>query len=459
MTPSLGPALPGFTTARTAEQPAASGKKDDTGFGEMVHGGASPAHSEKQPPAEPGSRDPRWSKLAAELAAKAGEDEPRPASKARTTPSGSSAAKSMKDGKDAGTDKDAYADAPAAEPGATPLDEHLALLMAFHDLRHFSTSAKTADQSAAGTGQDATVVGQLPPKAYRQKSAAGGDGLEPMAKPERVSLVDVPLTKLDGRLIRDAAGTPKHDSTIAAGPLPEVPAEVPGVETKQAAPQLKSIADLQSSLRSEPGKQQSAAARIDVVSERSFPAPPQAPISQAALNVIGAISADGGPNQALSTASATAQLTGSVAVPTHVLKIELHPAELGMVTAHLRLSGEQLSIELKPETHGAYRRLSSDGEAILKSLRGLGFEVDKVTILQPSVAIPSTTRTDATASASAAPGRDPSSFQPGNSSGGNSGAGGQQPGQQSARGNHDEAQAHGRAASPSRERAGGDVFI
>ncbi|TPL86366.1 flagellar hook-length control protein FliK [Mesorhizobium sp. B2-3-13] len=458
MTPSLGPALQGFTAVRTAEQPAASGKKDDTGFGEMVHGGASPAHSEKQPPAEAGSRDPRWTRLAAELAAKAGEDKPMPAGKARATPSGSSAAKSMKDGKDAGTDKDADAEAPAADPGATPLDGHLPLLMAFHDLRHFSTSTKSADSSASETGQGSAIDGQLPSKAYRQKSAAGRDGLEPMSEPERVSLVDGPLTKLDGRLVRDATGAPKHDNAIVAGPLPEAPAEVPSMETEQAAPQLKSIADLQSSLRSEPGKQQSAAARIDVVSERSFPAPPQAPMSQAALNVIGAISADGGPNKTLSTASATAQLTGSVAVPTHVLKIELHPAELGMVTAHLRLSGEQLSIELKPETHDAYRRLSSDSEAIVKSLRGLGFEVDKVTIMQPSVAISSTTRTDTTASVSAAPGRDPSSFQPGNSGGGNNGAGGQQSGQQSARGNHDEAQAHGRAASPSRERTG-DIFI
>ncbi|KAA3451809.1 flagellar hook-length control protein FliK [Mesorhizobium sp. SARCC-RB16n] len=458
MTPSLGPALPGVTAARTAEQPAAPGKNDDTGFGKMVHGSPSPANSEKQPPAEASSRDPRWSRLAAGLAANAGEDEPMPAWKARTTPTGSPAAKSMKDGKDAGTE-DADADAQAAESGAPPLDGHLPLLMAFHDLRHFSTSAKSADSTASETGQGAAVIGQLPSKVYRQKSAAGSDGLEPMSKPERVSLVDGPLTKLDGQLVRDAAGAPRHDNTIAAGPLPEAPIEVPGVETKQAPPQLKSVADLQSSLRSEPGKQQSTTARIDVVSERSFPAPPQAPMSQAALNVIGAISADGGPNQALSTASATAQLTGSVAVPTHVLKIELHPAELGMVTAHLRLSGEQLSIELKPETHDAYRRLSSDSEAIVKSLRGLGFEVDKVTILQPSVAVPSTTRTDTTASVSAAPGRDPSSFQPGNSGGGNGGAGGQQSGQQSARGSHDDAQAHGRAASPSRERAGGDIFI
>ncbi|WP_245490865.1 flagellar hook-length control protein FliK [Mesorhizobium sp. M7A.F.Ca.CA.004.04.2.1] len=222
---------------------------------------------------------------------------------------------------------------------------------------------------------------------------------------------------------------------------------------------MKSIEDVQSSMRPEAGKQSLPTARIDVVSERSFPAPPQSPISQAALNVINAIATDAGPQKALSASPTPTHLASSVAVPTHVLKIELHPAELGMVTANLRLSGEQLSIELKPETHDAYRRLSADSEAIVKSLRGLGFEVDKVTILQPSVAVPATTRADATAPMAAATGRDPASFQPGNSGSGNGGAGGQQPGQQSSGKRNDDAQDYGRGTSPARERAGSDIFI
>ncbi|RVB13857.1 flagellar hook-length control protein FliK, partial [Mesorhizobium sp. M7A.F.Ca.CA.004.05.1.1] len=107
----------------------------------------------------------------------------------------------------------------------------------------------------------------------------------------------------------------------------------------------------------------------------------------------------------------------------------------------------------------AYRRLSADSEAIVKSLRGLGFEVDKVTILQPSVAVPATTRADATAPMTAATGRDPASFQPGNSGSGNGGAGGQQPGQQSSGKRNDDAQDYGRGTSPARERAGSDIFI
>jgi chemotaxis protein MotD len=462
MTTSLGSALPGFASARaTPEQPAANGKTDDAGFGKMLRGDTGPARPERQPTTEAGSRDQRWGKLAAGLAGHGGKAEPTSPDPGKIVSAKVSATKAAKDAADTGSDKDATdTEAMADDTGTTPLQDHLPLLMAFHDLRHFSTSAKAAD--ASETGQDPALDGQLP-KAYRPKSPAGRDDLETTSKPERVSIVDGPLTGLDGQDTRNAgsaSGAPKRDTAIAARPLPDAPApDVPGVQPKQTAPVMKTIADVQSSVRSDPGKQPSPAGRIDVVSEQSFPAPPQATMSQAAINVIGAIAAEGGAQQAFSASSATSQLAGSVAVPTHVLKIELHPAELGMVTASLRLSGEQLSIELKPETHDAYRRLSTDSEAIVKSLRGLGFEVDQVTILQPSVAVPATTRTDATASLPAASGRAQSSFQPGNSGGGNSGADGQQPGQQSAGKRNDDAQDYGRGASPSRERAGSDMFI
>lgn len=463
MTTSLGSALPGFAPARaTPEQPAANGKTDDAGFGKMLGGDTGPARPERRTTTEAGSREQRWGKLAAGLAGHGGNVEPTSADPGRIVSAKALATKAAKDAVDtgSGTDNATDTEATADDTGTTPLQDHLPLLMAFHDLRHFSTSAKAAD--ASETGQGPALAGQLP-KAHPSKSAAGRDGLETMSKPERASIVDGPLSELgiqDARGAGSASGAPKRDTAIAASPQPDAPAaDVPGVQPKQTAPVMKTIADVQSSMRSDPGKQPSPAGRIDVVSEQNFPAPPQTTMSQAAINVIGAITADDGAQQAFSASSATSHLAGSVAVPTHVLKIELHPAELGMVTASLRLSGEQLSIELKPETHDAYRRLSADSEAIVKSLRGLGFEVDKVTILQPSVAVPAATRTDTTASLTAAPGRDQSSFQPGNSSGGNSGAGGQQPGQQSGGKRYDDAQDYGRGASPSRERAGDDMFI
>ncbi|MFC3325262.1 flagellar hook-length control protein FliK [Mesorhizobium cantuariense] len=466
MTTSLGSALPGFAAARaTAEQPAANGKNDDAGFGKMLRGDTDTARPKRQPTTEAGSREQRWSKLAAGLAGHSGKAEPTSAEPGKTVSGKVPTVKIGKDDLEAKANKD-DADAEETTADAAPLQDDLSLLIAFHDLRHFSTSAKASGRDAA-TGEspsEPALDGQAPlPKTYRSKSSAGREALETMSKPEQASIVDGPLTDLDGKFATSpgaASAAPKRDNTVAARKLPDAPAaDVPGVQSKHTASAMRSIEDVQSSLRPEAGKQSLSAARIDVVSEQSFPAPPQSPISQAALNVINAIAADSGPQKALSASSAAAQLAGPVAVPTHVLKIELHPAELGMVTAHLRLSGEQLSIELKPETHDAYRRLSADSEAIVKSLRGLGFEVDKVTILQPSVAIPATNRTDATAPLPAAAGRDPSSFQPGSPGGGNGGAGGQQPGQQSAGNRNDDAQDYGRGTSPSRERAGGDIFI
>ncbi|CAN7356797.1 flagellar hook-length control protein FliK [Mesorhizobium sp. LjRoot246] len=465
MTTSLGSALPGFAAVRgTPEQSAANAKNDDSGFGKMLRGDASPARPERQPSTEMGTRDKRWGKLAAGHGGKA---EPALAAPGKTVSFKAPTVKIGKDDLGARTHKDdADAEETAPDADAAPLQDDLSLLIALHDLRHFSTSAKAAGRDA-GPGEspsDPALEGQAPlPKTYRSKSSGGREALETMSKPEQASIVDGPLTELDGKFAT-AAGTAsnalKRDSTVAAAQLPDAPAaDVPGVQPKHTAPTMRSIGDVQSSMRPEVGKQSLSAARIDVVSEQSFPAPPQNPISQAALNVINAVAADSGPQNAPSASSVAAQLASPVAVATHVLKIELHPAELGMVTAHLRLSGEQLSIELKPETHDAHRRLSADSEAIVKSLRGLGFEVDKVTILQPSVAIPSTTRTDATAPLPAASDRDPSSFQPGNPGGGNGGAGGQQPGQQSAGNRNDDAQDYGRGTSPSRERAGGDIFI
>ncbi|AZO45068.1 flagellar hook-length control protein FliK [Mesorhizobium sp. M7D.F.Ca.US.005.01.1.1] len=465
MTTSLGSALPGFASTRaTPEQPAANGRNDDAGFGKMLRGDTVPTRPERQPTTETGSHDQRWGKLAAGLAGHTGKTEPASVAPGKTASAKVPTVKIGKDNLETKAHKDdADAEETAPDGDAVPLQDDLSLLIAFHDLRHFSTSTKAAgrDAAAAESPSDPALDGQAPlPKTYRSKSTAGREAVETMSKPEQVSIVDGPLTELNAQPPSSASSAPKRDNTVAALKLPDAPAaDVPGVQSKHAASAMKSIEDVQSSMRPEAGKQSLSAARIDVVSEQSFPAPPQSPISQAALNVINAIAADSGPQKALSASSAAAQLASPVAVPTHVLKIELHPAELGMVTAHLRLSGEQLSIELKPETHDAYRRLSADSEAIVKSLRGLGFEVDKVTILQPSVAVATTTRTDATAPLPTASGRDPSSFQPGNSGGGNGGAGGQQPGQQSAGNRNDDAQDYGRGTSPSRERAGGDIFI
>jgi len=76
------------------------------------------------------------------------------------------------------------------------------------------------------------------------------------------------------------------------------------------------------------------------------------------------------------------------------LSIQLHPAELGVVTATLRLSGEQLHVELSAESETARHRLSVDSDEIVRSLRRLGLDIDQVQIMQLPAASSSLPRSD-----------------------------------------------------------------
>jgi hypothetical protein len=64
----------------------------------------------------------------------------------------------------------------------------------------------------------------------------------------------------------------------------------------------------------------------------------------------------------------------------HTLKLQLNPASLGSVTAVLKLSGEELTVDIKVQTAEAYRQLSDDNQAILKALRAQGFGVEQISI-------------------------------------------------------------------------------
>lgn len=200
------------------------------------------------------------------------------------------------------------------------------------------------------------------------------------------------------------------------------------------------------------GTERQPSGSVNVVSDRSFPAPAAHPLSQTAAGVVDALAIAG--NQAPASALSQLPQAGTVAHPAQILRIELHPAELGMVTASLRMSGEQLSIELKPETAEAYRHLARDSEAIVTSLRKLGLDVDSVTVIQPSIATQPAVRADAGNQSGAAAGRDAGQFQSGTPGGGD-GSGGQQSGRN--RG-HD-GQAIDRPVPAHRERARGSLFI
>ena len=88
------------------------------------------------------------------------------------------------------------------------------------------------------------------------------------------------------------------------------------------------------------------------------------------------------PGSALSNA-ANLTSTGKVV---NTLKIQLRPDNLGDVTATMRLSGDQLSVDLKVQTGEAYRQLHADQSRMVDALRAQGYQVDNITVTLASSA-------------------------------------------------------------------------
>ncbi|RRI07987.1 flagellar hook-length control protein FliK [Mesorhizobium tamadayense] len=421
----------------------------------MVHGAENSARQGKQS-AGPVSSDSHAARRALAGSPKAQPDQDGQHKTAAQKPAAGKATKNS-----AGADHVKAADdadASAQSSDAVPLQDRLPLLMALSDIRHFaaSTNADRSGSAAEGEAGFQPSIGQsassqLTIRQGKRALADNSESAEPLPRSSRATMATEKSGPDFGQ--KPASADPAADSLVRKDDI------LPGAQGTEtdAAPQSRRPAAAQKTAQTAQSiaaiKPSSAAGRMDVVSQQSFPAPAQSPISQTASALVEAIASDNGVREAFSSASLASQTANSVAVPTHVLKIELHPSELGMVIASLRLSGEQLSIEMKPETHEAYRRLTADSDAIVKSLRGLGFEVDRVTILQPSIAAHSAGRVDANSAPPMSTGRDQPSFQPGNSGG--SSAGDRQPGRNDGNG----AQEFSRAAPPLRERAGDDIYI
>lgn len=63
-----------------------------------------------------------------------------------------------------------------------------------------------------------------------------------------------------------------------------------------------------------------------------------------------------------------------------VLEVRLHPVELGVVTAKLRITEQQLSVEITADSSEGKDSLAAQESAIRASLEALGFQVDRLTI-------------------------------------------------------------------------------
>lgn len=185
------------------------------------------------------------------------------------------------------------------------------------------------------------------------------------------------------------------------------------------------------------------APRITVLAQQNIPAPMPSTVFALVQSIAASdlVASTGTP---LSPDAVHASATHASA---QSLKIQLHPAELGMVTATMRFAGEQLTIELQVESHEAYRRLTNDSETIVSALRDLGYDVERVTVLQPSIASSPAARADASVSMPSPQGRSAEQFGSGMANGGG-GSGGRPAGDDGHQGRGDQHRSSPRSENP-----------
>ena len=107
-----------------------------------------------------------------------------------------------------------------------------------------------------------------------------------------------------------------------------------------------------------------------------------APASTNAASLTAAMMGDGEWASAMLPGSelANAASQSSSGKVVNTLKLQMSPIELGNVTATLRLSGEELTVQITVETHAAHKALSEDQGDMLKALRAQGFTVDQIQV-------------------------------------------------------------------------------
>lgn len=107
-----------------------------------------------------------------------------------------------------------------------------------------------------------------------------------------------------------------------------------------------------------------------------------APASTNAASLTAAMMGDGEWASAMLPGSelANAASQSSSGKVVNTLKLQMSPIELGNVTATLRLSGEELTVQITVETHAAHKALSEDQGDMLKALRSQGFTVDQIQV-------------------------------------------------------------------------------
>lgn len=223
------------------------------------------------------------------------------------------------------------------------------------------------------------------------------DGLQPGSVPSGPAPADR-FVPLGADSSTRAAPAPAHvtapmraaqaDIFVAAAPASGAEPTIP--DTKPAN-QPAQPASVDAENRANTVRQAEMDRPVTVV-ERPAPAALERPsatqavmLSQTAAGLVSALGEDESWAARMRPAAQAEPSGQTVTQQPNDLRIRLNPAELGAVSARLRLTGGLIAVTIEVETAQAMERLSVERESIERALRGLGLDVERVTIQQAAM--------------------------------------------------------------------------
>lgn len=158
---------------------------------------------------------------------------------------------------------------------------------------------------------------------------------------------------------------------------------------EMVAKQKQAMPDMSQSMHQQHNEMQGANNRLDsvaikmdgveVLETKSF-APISQNMSANGANIVDALA----KTQPVTALNAIDQIDTLQNMPQskvlNTMKLQLKPAELGLVTAIMKMQGEVLQVDLRVENVEAFRQLNDDSSAITKALKGHGFAIEQVNV-------------------------------------------------------------------------------
>lgn len=252
----------------------------------------------------------------------------------------------------------------------------------------------TQDQGAFGTTAQDNL--QLPNDSLASSKALSGQ--KPLVSVQHQETHFRPVLETPDAALAEAVGSEDFVSSqlpsgSREGAKPQLPSDVhrPVVDLSQAKPSAEQIPEEQpTTVRgvapkgverdSEKAENLTAAtasnSRIDA---NSLPPATLNRIAAAVASELKDIAKAADPHSAQSGSAGTISIKASESV-LRVLKLQLHPAELGVVTVKMKLAGDGLEMELHTEREETAQLLRHDSEKLSSLLRSAGYKPETINI-------------------------------------------------------------------------------